>query len=85
MNKPVTTILYICNGKRCPSPKYCDPCFRTTDKDYAANPESIKLAQDFLDHFDIELETRATDLDGEIIVKYDFIFREKPSANLSRS
>lgn len=70
------SVLYICDQKACPS-KYCDPCFNTFKPEHAKNPESIKIAQDFLDHFDIEIRTETYDEDDQTVIKYHYIFKEK--------
>ena len=83
------SVLYICDQKACPGKlinketglKYCDPCFNTFKPEHAKNPESVKIARDFLDHFDIELRTESYDEDDQTVIKYHYIFKEKEFAN----
>ena len=79
------SVLYICDQKACSGKltnkeiglKYCDPCFSTFKPEHAKNPESVKIAQDFLDHFDIKLRTETYDEDNQTVIKYHYIFKEK--------
>ena len=83
MNK--VSILYICDQKACPGKltnkktglKYCDPCFNTFKPEHAKNPESVKIAQDFLDHFDIDVRSELIEGEKDIRIKYNYILKEK--------
>ena len=79
------SVLYICDQEACPGKlinketgtKYCDPCFHTFKGYHAKNPESVKIAQDFLNHFDIVLRTETYDEDDQTVIKHHYIFKEK--------
>lgn len=79
------SVLYICDQKACPGNlinkktglKYCDPCFNTFKPEHAKNPESVKIAQDFLDHFDIDVRSELIEGDKDIRIKYHYILKEK--------
>lgn len=79
------SVLYICDQKACPGQwinketglKDCDPCFNTFKPEHAKNPESVKIAQDFLNRFDIEIRTKTYDEDDQTVIKYHYIFKEK--------
>jgi len=83
------SVLYICDQKACPVKltnketglKYCDPCFHTHRTDHAKNPESVKIAQDFLDHFDIDVRSELIEGEKDIKIKYHYILKEKPRTN----
>ena len=85
------SVLYICDKEAClgqyvdkkTGTKYCEPCLHTFKGYHAKNPESVNIAHDFLNHFDIELRTETYDEDDQTtVIKYHYILREK-SANLS--
>lgn len=47
--------LFLCNKQRsiCNKSKFCgDVCNYTINPDYAKNPESVRIAEEFLKHFE---------------------------------
>lgn len=50
----MTDFLFLCNKESiCSKSKFCgDPCNYTTNPDHAKNPESVRIAEEFLKHFE---------------------------------
>ena len=47
--------LFLCNkqNSKCSKSKFCgNPCNHTTNPDHAKNPDSVRIAEEFLKHFE---------------------------------